>query len=92
MQRGVILLSKITRRTYSVSRSSLKEAAAAAVAPSTMTINFCAPHLPIYTNKTVDKVILPGESGEYGVTVGHSPIISQLKPGVVSVVHLSVSS
>jgi len=35
----------------------------------------------------VDKVILPGAQGEYGVTVGHSPIISQLQPGLVTVVH-----
>jgi F0F1-type ATP synthase epsilon subunit len=36
-------------------------------------------------------IILPGEGGEYGVTAGHSPIISQLKPGVVSVIHTGVT-
>eukprot|EP00607_Mallomonas_marina_P001501 CAMPEP_0182427686 /NCGR_PEP_ID=MMETSP1167-20130531/18984_1 /TAXON_ID=2988 /ORGANISM="Mallomonas Sp, Strain CCMP3275" /LENGTH=120 /DNA_ID=CAMNT_0024610109 /DNA_START=188 /DNA_END=550 /DNA_ORIENTATION=- len=40
----------------------------------------------------VDKVVVPGESGEYGITVGHSPIISQLQPGVVTVFHLSGES
>ena len=35
----------------------------------------------------VEKVILPGEDGEYGVTAGHSPMICQLQPGVVTVVH-----
>ena len=32
-------------------------------------------------------MVLPGESGEYAVTAGHSPVISQLKPGVVTVIH-----
>lgn len=40
----------------------------------------------------MDKVLLPGESGEYGVTVGHSPVISQLKPGVVTVIHTNGES
>lgn len=85
-----VLFSDVAIRAYSMSRFSLAEAAAAA--PSTsMTINFCRPDLPIYTKKVVDKVLLPGESGEYGITVGHSPIISQLKPGVVTVIHVSVS-
>ena len=30
---------------------------------------------------------LPGVSGEYGVTSGHSPLAEQLKPGVVSIIH-----
>ena len=34
---------------------------------------------------------IPGVEGEYGVTAGHTPIISQLKPGVVSIVHDAVS-
>ena len=55
-----------------------------------MTLNLSTPHENIYSEKTVDKVLLPGENGEYGVTVGHSPIISQLKPGVVSVIHTEV--
>ena len=38
------------------------------------------------------KVILPGEDGEFGVTAGHSPMISQLQPGLVTVVHTSGES
>ena len=57
-------------------------------APATaLTLNFSTPHQSVYKGKVVDKVLLPGETGEYGVTVGHSPIISQLKPGVVTVIH-----
>lgn len=61
-----------------------------AASATVMTLNLSTPHENIYSEKTVDKVLLPGENGEYGVTVGHSPIISQLKPGVVSVIHTEV--
>ncbi|TYZ64117.1 hypothetical protein PybrP1_001641 [[Pythium] brassicae (nom. inval.)] len=33
----------------------------------------------------VDLVQIPGLVGEYGVTAGHTPIIAQLKPGVIKV-------
>ena len=62
-----------------------------AVAPTSMKLNFCTPHSAIYSGKEVAKVTLPGELGEFGVTVGHSPIISQLRPGVVSIEHTGVS-
>ena len=61
-------------------------------AAASMKLTFCTPHNTIYHEKVIDKVLLPGEGGEYGVTVGHSPIISQLKPGVVSVIHEGVSA
>jgi hypothetical protein len=62
-------------------------------APSTETLklNFCTPHGIIYSGKSVEQLVLPGDDGEYGITVGHSSIISQLQPGVVSIVHTSVS-
>jgi len=63
----------------------------AAAAPTAMKLNFCTPHAAVYSNKEVSKVTLPGELGEFGVTVGHSPIISQLRPGVVSIEHTGVS-
>ena len=37
--------------------------------------------------QTVDRVIIPGAEGVYGVTAGHTPIVSQLKSGVVEIVH-----
>ena len=88
-------LSRFSQRCcYSVSRVIRAEAAAPAAADpsSALTLNFSTPHLPLFREKAVDKVILPGENGEYGVTAGHSPMISQLQPGVVSIVHLSVYS
>ncbi len=30
---------------------------------------------------------VPGVEGEYGITAGHTPIVSQMKPGIVSIVH-----
>ena len=63
----------------------------AAAASTQLTLNFTTPSNPIHVKKVVDKVIVPGAAGEYGVTAGHSPIISELKPGVVQVVHLGVN-
>jgi hypothetical protein len=67
-------------------------AQAAEAAPATqLTLNFVTPHTPIYTKKVVSQVIVPGAAGEFGLTAGHSPIISELKPGVVTVIHAGVS-
>ena len=32
-------------------------------------------------------MIVPGVTGEYGITAGHTPIISELKPGLVQIYH-----
>ncbi len=72
------------------SSSAAVYAEAAAQASTKLTLNFTTPHAPIYTKKEVDQVVLPGAAGEYGITAGHSPIISELKPGVVSVIHVGV--
>eukprot|EP00548_Thalassiothrix_antarctica_P004114 CAMPEP_0194145702 /NCGR_PEP_ID=MMETSP0152-20130528/18522_1 /TAXON_ID=1049557 /ORGANISM="Thalassiothrix antarctica, Strain L6-D1" /LENGTH=138 /DNA_ID=CAMNT_0038846015 /DNA_START=149 /DNA_END=565 /DNA_ORIENTATION=+ len=52
-----------------------------------MTLNFSLPHETIYAGAEVSQVIIPGEAGEYGVTVNHVPIISQLQPGVLQIIH-----
>ena len=57
-----------------------------AAAPG-LTLNFCLPHDAVYVGKSVEQVIIPGAEGEYGVTAGHSPIASQLKPGVLQILH-----
>ena len=80
-----MLAARRVARTVTIARS-FSDAAAT----SSMRLNLSTPHENIYAEKVVDKVLLPGEQGEYGVTVGHSPIISQLKPGVVSVIHSEV--
>ena len=35
-------------------------------------------------NETVDSVSVPGESGELGILPGHTPLISNLKTGVLT--------
>jgi hypothetical protein len=83
------------RRAYTTTPRALQAAPAAAATDANannnqMVLNFCTPHQPIFKAKVVDKVMLPGAGGEYGVTAKHIPIISQLQPGVVTVVHVNV--
>lgn len=66
------------------------ETAAATELGNDVILNFATPHQTIYNKKNVAKVVLPGEGGEYGVTSLHSPIISQLQPGVVTIEHTGV--
>ena len=82
------MFRQVVKRAYTLSAKRLAEPAAAT--NSSLVLNFCTPAAPVYNNKVVNMIMLPGESGEYGVTVGHSPLISQLKPGVVSVIHAGV--
>ena len=44
-----------------------------------------SPHRAIYEKANVELVRLPGVSGEFGITAGHTPNVSQLVPGVVRV-------
>ena len=90
MNRSIFTVAK---RGYTASSGRMFAAAEAATASSSsLVINFCTPYAPIMSDKVVDKVIIPGEDGEYGVTAGHSPMISQLKPGIVTVMHLNGES
>ena len=50
-------------------------------------LSFAAPHTVYYFETSVASVTLPGASGEYGVTAGHSPLAEQLRPGVVAITH-----
>eukprot|EP00753_Platysulcus_tardus_P019423 PLAT7189.1.p2 GENE.PLAT7189.1~~PLAT7189.1.p2 ORF type:complete len:177 (-),score=77.03 PLAT7189.1:199-729(-) len=54
---------------------------------SQLKLNFVLPHQAVYSGADVDMVIIPGESGEYGVTAGHVPVVAQLRPGVVQIFH-----
>ena len=83
------MMQRLARVTVTgLGRRAFSDAPAAA---TVMTLNFTTPHASVYSGKEVDKVTLPGEMGEFGVTMNHSPIISQLRPGVVSIQHLGVS-
>jgi len=56
-------------------------------AGTAMKLNFNLPHQTLYAEKNVKMVLIPGVEGEYGVTAGHSPLVSELKPGVVQIIH-----
>ena len=36
-------------------------------------------------NQEVEMVVVPGSEGDFGVLKGHAPVISRLRPGLVSV-------
>jgi len=38
----------------------------------------------VVLNKEVEEVIAPGVMGEFGVLVGHTPLLTFIKPGVLS--------
>jgi F-type H+-transporting ATPase subunit delta len=75
------------RRAFQSSSRVLAEDAAEGAEATKVTLNFAVPHQAIYESTEVDLVIVPGVTGEYGVTAGHTPIISELKPGLVQIFH-----
>ncbi|KAG9408238.1 ATP synthase subunit delta, mitochondrial [Aphanomyces cochlioides] len=79
------MLSRVVRR--SIHSTAIRAAAdqAAAGAATKVTLNLNTPHESFYKGAQVDLVQIPGLVGEYGITAGHTPIISQLKPGVIAV-------
>lgn len=84
-----VLSSGMQKAAYTASARALAEPAVATAAH--MTLNFNTPHAAVVNKKLVEQVVLPGAAGVFAVTQGHSPIISQLEPGVVTVVHVGVS-
>ena len=75
------------RRTFRSSTRVLAEEAAAGEEATKVTLNFAVPHEKIYSETEIDLIIVPGVTGEYGITAGHTPIISELKPGLVQIYH-----
>ncbi|XP_068635632.1 ATP synthase subunit delta', mitochondrial-like [Aristolochia californica] len=53
--------------------------------PSKLTVNFVLPYQCELSSKEVDQVIIPAMTGQMGVLPGHVPTITELKPGVLSV-------
>ena len=48
---------------------------------SKITLNFAMPHGALYEEEQVDLIRLTSCAGEFGVTAGHTPNVSQLAPG-----------
>ncbi|EQC30657.1 hypothetical protein SDRG_11712 [Saprolegnia diclina VS20] len=79
------MLARAARR--SIHSTALRAAAenASAAGATKVTLNLNTPHQSFYKKAEVDLVQIPGLVGEYGITARHTPIISQLKPGVIIV-------
>jgi len=83
LSRRAVSLSGSTSRSFHLSSSRFAEASAlGSDAPMKVTISM--PSSSLFEG-TADMVIIPGLDGDYGVTKNHSPIITQLKAGCVSV-------
>ncbi len=39
----------------------------------------------LLVSEAVEMVVVPGEEGDFGVLPGHSPVISQVRPGVIDI-------
>ena len=68
-----------------VAARSLADAPAQGGAPDKLTLNLACPHQVVHKGKKVGLVTLPGVIGEFGVTAGHTPIIAELKPGLLQI-------
>lgn len=62
-----------------------EEKSEAAGLPDKLKLNFFVPHQAISQGSSVDLVLLPATTGDFGVMPGHVPTVAQLRPGVVSV-------
>ena len=52
--------------------------------PGKITFELVSPER-LLLSKQVDMVVVPGSEGFFGVLIGHTPLISTLKPGVINV-------
>ncbi|KAG2759589.1 hypothetical protein JG687_00004922 [Phytophthora cactorum] len=73
------------RALHTSSRLSAAAADQAAATATKVTLNLTTPYQAFYKGAEVDLVQIPGVIGEYGVTAGHTPVLAQLKPGVIKV-------
>ena len=81
-----MLQNTLLRRAVS-SAPVLRRALSTEAAAGSMTLNFSLPHETIYSDAAVAQVIVPGAAGEFGVTADHVPLVAQLKPGVLQILH-----
>ena len=64
-----------------------EEGAAAGAEATAITLNFTTPTGTMYEAHECDQVIIPGVVGSFGVTAGHTPNVSEMKPGVIEIFH-----
>ena len=77
----------LRRSLPTAARRAARCLSSAAESSGAMTLNFNLPHETIYSEAKVSQVIVPGAAGEYGITADHVPIVAQLKPGVLQILH-----
>lgn len=51
---------------------------------ATFPFELVSPERLVYSGK-VSEVVVPGTEGEFGILAGHSPFVSTLKPGVLTI-------
>merc|ERR1712166_693309 len=54
-------------------------------AASTIKLTLAAPHIAYYSEAEVAQVNVPGLTGDFGILPSHVPVLTCLKPGVISV-------
>jgi F-type H+-transporting ATPase subunit epsilon len=50
--------------------------------PDPFTFDLVSPE-KIFLSEEVEMVVVPGAEGDFGVLIGHAPLISTLRPGVI---------
>ena len=50
--------------------------------PDPFTFDLVSPE-KLLLSENVEMVVVPGVEGDFGVLIGHSPLISELRPGVI---------
>eukprot|EP00555_Chaetoceros_dichaeta_P002149 CAMPEP_0198252520 /NCGR_PEP_ID=MMETSP1447-20131203/3022_1 /TAXON_ID=420782 /ORGANISM="Chaetoceros dichaeta, Strain CCMP1751" /LENGTH=167 /DNA_ID=CAMNT_0043937813 /DNA_START=117 /DNA_END=620 /DNA_ORIENTATION=- len=82
-----MLQNILLRRAASATPFLRRAMSSTEAASGAMTLNFNLPHETIYSEAQVSQVIVPGAAGEFGVTADHVPLVAQLKPGVLQILH-----
>ena len=76
-----------TARLYSTSVRTLAEQAAAAGTAAELKFTLSLPHAPLLDHADVKRVTLPGRAGVFGVEIKSPPMLSELRPGLIHVLH-----
>jgi len=50
-----------------------------------LSLNFFLPSKTIHSNEKVDLVLVPSQSGDFGIMSKHVPTVAQLRPGVITI-------
>jgi F-type H+-transporting ATPase subunit delta len=53
--------------------------------PEKLKFNFFMPHDTVFRGESVDLVLMPAVTGDFGVMPGHVPTVAELRPGTVTV-------